>query len=978
MRQTLLLTVWFLASAHGQAVSEPRTVVVAPFFNGSGDPADDGLAWGIAEAIIGDLQQRFPALTIVRPDTLLASRLQAAQGQPGDEPVLRLVRDLDVSWLVTGLFRKQGTALHITARIVNTESGVITQTIEVDGHVEDSFALQHQVFDRLEDGFVEIAGAPVAERDPPADSRPLGRRGGALGAVPTEPAPPPVPDEASSGPAPIVRLTPAPAPRPIIPRTQRLTTGGATGDVTGGLALGDEPPRIGVAAGVGVLTGRPMVRPPRTGVGPIIDGRLDDSVWSNAVRLTEFVQLAPRDGEPATEDTEVYIAYDSRNVYLGFYAHYADPGIMRASRAERDQARGDDYFSVYFDPFLDQQRAYVFAVNAYGVQADSILSSGPGRGGLGGGGSSGGLFGPPRGDSSWDALFTAAGLIVSDGFTAEMAIPFKSLRYPQHGELTPHRWGFQIARAIRGKSETVVWSPVARKVAGFLPQMGVLDGMTTLSTSRNIEILPTFTGLQLGSLSDAGGFDNDRLRPEGGINVKYGITSNLTADVAFNPDFSQIESDRPQIEVNQRFALFFPELRPFFLEGAEIFQTQGPVSVVHTRTIVNPLYGAKLTGKSGKTTIGLMYANDESPGELEDGRDSGPSAQTFAGRVRYDLYSESYIGAIMTNRDLADSHNRVGGIDSNFRLGDTHSVAVSAMGSQDRDLEGVETSGYLFNTSFRKDGRNLRYALSQYAISPDFEADVGFVTRTDQQATSGLVSYRWWPAHWLVSWGPEISYLRSYNFNRVLEDENRSAGLNLLFAGNARVRAEFNRDMERFGGVDFLRSHYRMNGLISARLFTIRLGRSAGDHIFFDDVNPYLGYETGWNSLLSLRLVPRWRSQVSLNSSRFVDVRNDDDLVFDVKILRTFNTYQFTDRLLLRHIMEYNSFDRRLGLNLLFTYRVNAGTVFFVGYDDRYQQADRIERDTDGDGLDDRFFFSEDLRRTNRAVFTKVQYLFRY
>ncbi len=332
----------------------------------------------------------------------------------------------------------------------------------------------------------------------------------------------------------------------------------------------------------------------------------------------------------------------------------------------------------------------------------------------------------------------------------------------------------------------------------------------------------------------------------------------------------------------------------------------------------------------------------------------------------------------MTNRDLADSHNRVGGIDSNFRLGDTHTVAVSATGSQDRDLDGVETSGYLFNASFRKDGQNLSYALSQYALSPDFETDVGFVQRTDQQVTSGLVSYRWWPDHWLVGWGPQISYLRSYNFNRVLEDESRSAGLDLLFAGNTRVRAEFNRDMERFGGVDFLKSHYMMDGLISGRLVSVRLGRSAGDQIFFDDVNPYLGYETGWNSFLSLRLLPRWRSRVSIDTNRFVDVRNDDDLVFDVKILRTLNTYQFTDRLLFRNIMEYNSFDRRLSLNVLFTYRVNAGTVFFVGYDDRYQQADRIERDTDGDGLDDRFFFSGDLRRTNRAIFTKVQYLFRY
>ena len=373
-----------------------------------------------------------------------------------------------------------------------------------------------------------------------------------------------------------------------------------------------------------------------------------------------------------------------------------------------------------------------------------------------------------------------------------------------------------------------------------------------------------------------------------------------------------------------------------------------------------------------------MYANDEAPGELENRTDITQSAQTFVGRVRYDLYSESYIGAIMTNRELADSHNRVGGVDSNFRLGDTHSVGLSAIGSRDLDLDSVETSGYLVNAGFRRDGRNLSYSLFQYALSPDFQTDVGFVRRTDQRASIGYVAYDWWPEHWLVSWGPRFNYLRGYNFDRVLEDENSSASLNFSFANNTRIEAEVGRDMERFGGINFFKTHYGYDGVISTRLFAVGVGRSGGDQIFFDETHPYLGYETGWDTFLSLRVVPRWRSRVFFDTNRFVDVRNDDDLVFDVKILRTLNTYQFTDRLLFRNIAEYNSFDRKINLNVLFTYRVNAGTVFYIGYDDRYQQADRIERDTNGDGLDDRFFFSTDLRRTNRAIFTKLQYLFRY
>ena len=762
----------------------------------------------------------------------------------------------------------------------------------------------------------------------------------------------------------------------------------APGEVTGGIALDDGAERFGIAAGAGVLTGRPTVRPPVVDEPPDIDGRLDDAAWAAAAHITEFVQISPLDGAPGSEATEVFIAYDSTNIYLGFHAHYANPDMLRANRSDRDRTPGDDAFVVYFDPFLDQQRAYLFTVNAYGVQSDAILSArggggfggGRGRGGGGGGGPRG-FFGPPRGDRSWDTLFETAGRVVQDGFTAEMAIPFKSLRYPQRGGNAPHRWGFQIARRIRGKNETVVWSPVSREVAGFLPQMGVLDGMTGLSTSRNIEILPTFTAFQFGALNDAGQFANDRAKPEGGVNFKYGVTSNLTADVTFNPDFSQIESDRPQIDVNQRFALFYPELRPFFLEGAEIFQFRGPVNLVHTRTIIDPRYGAKLTGKAGNTTIGVMYANDEAPGYADDvvDRAAGQSAQTFVGRMRYDLYSESYVGAIFTSREFADSTNQVAGLDSNFRLGDTHSFGVRAIGTQDTDLDGLETSGFLLDASIRKTGRNLSYFLAHYALSPDFQTDVGFVRRVDQRATFGNVSYSWWPEHWIISWGPVFNYMRGYNFAGTLEDEQYSGGLNFSFTNNVRFDANVNREMERFGGINFFKTRFRYMGVNSAsRRVSFGIGSSGGDQIYYDEERPYLGRDFGWNGFLNLRFMSRLSTRIFVDTNRFVDVTAGDELVFDVNIFRTQTTYQFTDRLLFRNISEYYSFDQKLSMNFLLTYRINAGTVFYVGYDDRYQQGDLIERDANGDGIDDRYFPTTSLLRTNRALFTKLQYLFRY
>ena len=755
-------------------------------------------------------------------------------------------------------------------------------------------------------------------------------------------------------------------------------------DVTGGIVVGGNQLSSGVAVEAGALTGRASVRPARVQSGPTIDGRLDDAVWRDAVRITDFVQSQPLDGAPATEATDVYVTYDRANIYFGFHAHYADPSMIRANRSDRDEAFRDDTITVYFDTFLDQQRAYVFSVNGFGVQGDAIVSSRGGGGRRGGGGGTLGGFGRiPGGDRSWDALFSSAGQLVEDGFTAEMAIPFKSLRYPRRGNDAQHQWGFQIVRIIGGKDETVVWSPISRDVAGFLPQMGVLGGLSGLSTSRNIEILPTFTAVQFGSLdTTTGDFVNGDPSPEAGVNFKYGVTSHLTADFTINPDFSQIESDRPQIEVNQRFALFFPELRPFFLEGAEIFSLAPEhITTVHTRTIVDPRYGAKLTGKAGNTTIGVVYADDAAPGSVDDRDDPafGQTAQTFIGRVRHDLYAESHIGATFTDREFLDSHSRLAALDGQFRIGDTNSLGFRAWGTHHRDLDGVETTGYSIGIFTMKGGRNLSYTVGTYMLSPDFKTDVGFVRRTDERRTIGDVSYRWWPESWLINWGPRLNYARNYSFEGILQDESVQGGLNFSLAKSINLSANVNRDMERFGGIDFYKTRFSFGGLVTT---SRRIGFGAffntGDQIFFDPEKPFLGRETGLNGFVSLRPITRLQSQIFVGTSRFTDNRVGDLEVFDVKIARALTTYQFTDRVLFRNITEYNSFDKTVGLNVLLTYRVNAGTVFYVGYDDRYRQADQISGDLDGDGIADRLFQTTNLERTNKALFMKLQYLFRY
>ena len=839
-------------------------------------------------------------------------------------------------------------------------------------------------------------GAPGQQ---PADDAIMPRRpdpprnttGGASATPPRRPAPPGTFGRPSSGPPPGTfgrpRSTAPPEvaarPRPAAPPEVAARPSGADGGIE--LPRAPTTAGFGVAEGVGILTGRPTIRPPRAVERPRIDGRLDDAVWRDAIHLTEFVQQNPVEGAPATEETDVWIAYDTQNIYIAVHAHYDDPGIMRANRIDRDQAFEDDNISVYFDTFLDQQRAYRFSVNGYGVQGDAVVNargfSSGGRRRRRGGSFFFGGGAPPTGDSSWDALFESGGRIVEDGFTAEMAIPFKSLRYPQRERDIPHRWGFQVVRDVRSKDEYQVWAPVTRNVSGFLTQMGVLEGITNLSLSRNLEFLPTFTGIQHGSLNGAT-FAMGDAQPEAGLNVKYGITSNLVADVTFNPDFSQIESDLPQIEVNQRFALRYPELRPFFLEGAEIFQMTGPITFLHTRQIVDPEFGAKLTGKVGNTTIGVFAANDEAPGRVDEGvLGFGQKANNFAGRARYDLYAESYIGTLFTHRAFMGSHSTLGGIDANFRLGRTQSVGFKAMQSDHVDRDGLNRQGQLFDASWRLNSRHWSASIFAYALSPDFRHDLGFVRRVDQQRIFSRLSYTFWPESTIVNWGPSLIYAWNQNYDGVLEDEEVRGGFRVTFARNISLNVDVRDEMERFRGINFQKRLMSIGGQINTnRRLSFGGYYRRGDEVKYEySTTPYLGYGSSGSFYATVRPLSRFQSDINLSTSDFFDVRTGDMLIFDVKILRALSTYQFTDRFLLRNITEYNTYDRKLGLNLLFTYRVNAGTAFYIGYDDHYRQGDMIFDDLNGDGYTEQVFPAVTaLQRTNRAFFTKFQYLFRY
>ena len=455
---------------------------------------------------------------------------------------------------------------------------------------------------------------------------------------------------------------------------------------------------------------RPTVSAVRLAEAPIIDGRLDDPMWRTVAHLTEFVQQDPVEGAPASQPMDVYVGYDSQRLYFAIYAHYSDMGLMRANRVERDKTDNDDIVTISFDPFLDAQLGYSFSVNGYGVQGDSAL-----RGNTGGGG---GVVtsADATGDITWDALFTTAGQVVDDGWTAEMAIPLKSLRYPARGRRRSSPLGIsdRAADPLEQRNRRL-GTDIARRRRVPAP-----DGRAR----RHFESLDE---PQLRDSADlhggaAGYFEqNDRnvrhdaiRRTDFGVNLKYGFTPNLTLDFTLNPDFSQIESDREQIEVNQRFPIQYPELRPFFLEGIDTFRVQGPATFIHTRTIVDPQYAAKLTGKVGKATVGLLLANDEAPGRVDSPADPafGKVAQTSSSAARGGISHRSNGSAVsISAREFLGSYSRFGGVDAPLQLGNNILFRPVAYFSDRRDLAGARKTGFVLNPFLVKTGRNFGMTL---------------------------------------------------------------------------------------------------------------------------------------------------------------------------------------------------------------------------------------------------------------------------
>jgi len=490
-------------------------------------------------------------------------------------------------------------------------------------------------------------------------------------------------------------------------------------------------------------------------------------------KVAGFTQRNPHDGEAVSERTDAYLGYDQKNLYAVFVC-FDNPKEVRARMSRREDVYDDDQVEIMLDTFHDRRRAYAFQTTPLGVQWDAIWTE-----------ASREEETSAHFDTSFDTVWDSKGKVTEQGFVVWIAIPFKSLRFPATQQ---QEWGVILYRGITRKTEDSFWPHVSYKIEGRLGQAATLNGLEGISPGRDIELIPY--GLMRGFRAlDTRDYTNPYFQKataqgQPGMDAKFVFHDHFTLDLTANPDFSQVESEDPQITVNQRYAVYFPEKRPFFLENEDFFRT--PMDLMFTRSIGDPSAGIRLTGKDGPYSLGIMSTDDRSPGlAVPDlSQYSGMRSYFTIARVSRDIFKQSSVGLLYTDWECPTTHefNRIGGVDTHLKFNSNWTLDGQAVSSSSDLNLNCEANIYPFSSGnrgngnyyagpaekleLRRDGLHFTYDGTYSDITPGFVTVPGFINRTDIRETVQMVDYRFRPKHgWIVDWGPSM-YTR-YDFDHT-------------------------------------------------------------------------------------------------------------------------------------------------------------------------------------------------------------------
>jgi hypothetical protein len=715
---------------------------------------------------------------------------------------------------------------------------------------------------------------------------------------------------------------------------------------------------------------------PRASSPIAVDGALDEAAWQAAASVDVAYEWTPGDNTTPPVATEALLTYDDDNVYIAFRAHDPEPGAIRAHLMDRDSIDTfvqDDHVVFLIDTFNDERRAYQFRVNPLGVQADAINGAG-------------------GEDWSFDLIWASAGRIGDDGYVVEVAIPFKQIRFPGGGaELT---WGMEIGRSWpRNVRHRMADHPTDRNRGCQFCQFNKYVGFSGLEPGRNLELDPTVTGhrTDVRAPFPSGSFDSGGADADAGLTARWGVTPNVSIGAAANPDFSQVEADAAQLDVNERFALFFPEKRPFFLEGSDFFAT--PMQAVFTRTVADPKWGLKATGKVGHNGGGIFVAQDRvnnflipSNQNTEFGFAEGDVTAGVV-RLRRDVLSQSTVGVLYAGREGDDGyHNRVAGADAFFQMNDSNTLTFQYLHSDTKYPRAVALDfaqplgsfgGSGWEAAYNHFSRNWTANVFVQDLDEAFRADSGFVGRVDVRTVDGTLTRRIWPApgaRWTrLELSAEVT--RTENQKGRLTDEGEYVFGTFLGPWQSTVNLTLGHEKSLFGntlyeGLDWWRLNLSAQPTGSVKLDLVT---RAGDTIDFANNRP--ADELRVTPTVELKIGRHLNTRVSHSYQR-LEVLGGQEL-FNVNLTQVRAIYNFNVRSFVRAIVQYRDLEqdpalyafpvrsdtRTLLSQLLFSYKLNPQTVLFVGYADNALGFEQGPTNVD-------------LTRTDRTFFVKVGYAF--
>ncbi|MFC2171749.1 DUF5916 domain-containing protein [Acidobacteriota bacterium] len=683
---------------------------------------------------------------------------------------------------------------------------------------------------------------------------------------------------------------------------------------------------------------------PRASSEVKIDGIIEEPAWRDALKLELAYEVRPGENIEPPVQTDMLITYDDKDVLIAFKCYDPEPSKIRARYTDRDNLWADDWVGVMLDTFNDQRRAFEFVVNPFGIQMDAINDD------VGG-----------RYDTSWNAIWKSGGRITDEGYEVELAIPFNQLRFqPANGSQV---WGVDGFRSYpRTDRHHLGLFPRTRGANSYLAQADKIEGFVGVKPGKNLEIAPTITAIRTDEREDFpdGDLKEEDSQVDVGVTLRWSLTPNVTLNGTVNPDFSQVEADVVKLDINEQFALYYEETRPFFKEGADYFHTS-MLNLLHTRTIADPSTAVKLTGRTGHHTYGVFTARDGItniiiPGSQGSESDSFDMAtMTTVGRYRYNFGNSSVIGGMVTSREGSGYYNRVANLDMRYRITPSDNLTVNLAGSDTRyndemiELFGIDdpkVSDHAFAFFYSHSARNWFARAEYYDVGEGFRADLGFVPKVNYRRVEAGGDYIW---HGdknryfnRISIGGDWDYTEEQNGN-VLEREYE-AWFNYNGPKESECGAGIGTRYYVYESTGFDQVFYwtYFNLRPTGDLFA-RFSFNGGDWIDFDYVRPATQkiIDTGFDYHLGKHLFIGF-------SYTYQTLDVDEGRLFTANVPQSRIVFQFNNRMFIRAILQYIDVRRDQSLyedevdevskdffsQYMFSYKINPQTVAYIGYSD--------------------------------------------